>query len=186
MQLLGVGNGMSREFARERPSSLECALVKCGERAPKQGQEDPEALLNDTGHPGRAIEVQPGKKAQTARAIDPIAEQPDSERRNQRLDNSLERRINRCTQFSQQAVPVIKHLRLGTLQQGTDQAVSRPEVIVQCGNTVARLGVDGAQRHRIDTALRKQPLRGVQNGFPPTKSAPFSDRLLTFTPHTGK
>ena len=68
-----------------------------------------------------------------------------------------------------------------TCQQGADEAVAIAKVIVQGGNAVAGLGVDGAQRDRVDAALGEQPLRRIHDGLAPGfLGARFGGRLLDF------
>ena len=80
--------------------------------------------------------------------------------------------------------PLGEHARLRACEQRPDQSVARREVIVQGGDAVAGLRVDGAQRDRIDAALGKQPLRGVHDRLAPGLLLTGSrQRRLTFHRH---
>ena len=50
-------------------------------------------------------------------------------------------------------------------QHRVDQQLLRPEVVVDRGDVGAGRGVDRPHRHRVDPALREEPLGGVEQAL---------------------
>ena len=165
MPLEGVGEGLLCQVRGEAPAPREGALIDPGECAAQQRPEQREALLDDAGKVGRAVERQAHQEAQFRDAGGEVLQHPGGEGHDERCDDALERRRGRLAQGRYHGGALCEHRRLGALEQRADEAVAGGKVVVQGGDAVTGLGVDGAQGHRIDAALGEQALGGIHDGL---------------------